>query len=119
MISKTKISERTKKKRNPEIIETINIAKKNGLLELAKRISASKSQYTNLNLDQLSNLKGNKIMVVGNVLGYGEINKKINISAIKFSKQAIQKLEKANCKISNIREEIVKNNKLKDVEIIW
>ena len=85
---------------------------------MAKSLSAPKSNYINLNLDKLNNVKGNKIIVIGNVLGQGEINKKIDISAIKFSKRAIEKLNRANCNIIKIKEQITKNKKLDGVEII-
>jgi len=119
MISKTQISKRTLKKRNPEIVETIKLAKENNLLNLAKKISAPNSQYKKINLDELEKeTKGNKIMVVGKVLGSGEIEKKVDISALSFSESAKEKLKKAGCKINSIKEEIKGNNKLEGVEII-
>lgn len=118
IISKTQISKRIKKKRNPEIIETINLSKKNNLLGLAKKLSAPKSQYTNINLDELNKLKEEKVMVVGKVLGSGEINKKISISALAFSQQALEKLRKANCDMKTIKEELSLNKSLKGVKIL-
>jgi len=85
MISKTKINKRIQRKRNPEIIETMVLAKKNNLLELAKRLSAPQSNYTKINVDELNKLKENDIIVVGKVLGSGDIEKKMNISALAFS----------------------------------
>lgn len=118
MISKTQISKRIEKKRNPEIIETINLAKKNNLLELAKKLSGPSRSYRNINLDELDKINKEKIMVIGKVLGAGNINRKIEISAMGFSKQAIEKLKKADCKISKIKDEIKDNKKLEGVEII-
>ena len=57
-------------------------------------------------------------MVIGKVLGEGEIEHKINISALSFSKQAKEKLKKAGCEIRTIKEEIEKNHKLEGVKII-
>ncbi len=119
MISKIKISKKILNKRNPEIIETIKIAKNNKLLELAKKISGSSRLYRNVNLNQLESIKNNKIMVIGSVLGSGDVNRKFEVSALKFSKQAIEKLNKSGCKISKIKEEIIKNKNLDGVEIIW
>jgi len=118
MISKTKISKRTKAKRNPEIMETINLAKKNDLLDLAKKLSAPRSQYKNVNLDELDNVEGDKIIVIGKVLGSGEIKRKIRVAALGFSDSARDSLNKAGCDIKSIRDEIKNNNKLEGVEII-
>ena len=112
MISKTKISKRTKAKRNPEIMETINLAKKNDLLDLAKKLSAPRSQYKNVNLDELEE---DKILVVGKVLGSGEIKRKIRVAALGFSDSAKDSLNKAGCDIKSIRDEIKNNNNFVNV----
>jgi large subunit ribosomal protein L18e len=118
MISKTQIEKRLQKKRNPVIVRTIMLAKKNGLLDLGKKLSAPASQYTNVNLDFLNSMKEDKIMVVGKVLGQGDIEKKIKISALGFSESAKEKLKKAGCEIKTIEEEIEANKKLEGVKII-
>ena len=118
MISKTQIDKRLKKKRNPEIVETILLAKKYGLLDLGKMLSAPASQYTKINLDGLSEVKGDKIMVVGKVLGQGEVDRKIRVSALGFSEQAREKLKKAGCEVKSIKDEIEGNKKLEGVEIL-
>ncbi len=118
MITKTQISKRILKKRNPEIVETIELAKKNDLLDLAKRLSGPVRLYKSVNLDELDDVKGDKIMIVGKVLGSGEVGKKIDISALGFSDNAREKLKKAGCKVNSIKEEIKNNNKLEGVEII-
>ncbi len=118
MISKTQISKRTIKKRNPEIVNTIRLAKEKGFLELAKKLSAPKSQYKNINLDVLDRAEGNKFLIVGKVLGSGDIKKKVNISALGFSEQAREKLKKAGCEIKTIKQEIEKDKELKGFTII-
>jgi len=118
MISKTQISKRILKKKNPEIVNTILMAKKNNLLDLAKRLSGPISKYTKINLEDLNNYDEKKIMVVGKVLGSGEIDKQIKVSALGFSKQAEEKLIKANCEIKTIKDEMESNNKLEGVKII-
>ena len=118
MLSKTQITKRTEKKRNPEIVETIDLAKKEGLLDLAKKLSAPKSKYKNVNLSDLDKLEKDKVLVIGKVLGQGEISKKIKISALGFSEQASEKLKKTGCEVRSIRDEIKKNKKLEGVEII-
>lgn len=118
MISKTKISKRTKAKTNPELMETINLAKKNNLLDLAKKLSAPRSNYNNVNLDELDSIEGDKIMVIGKILGSGDIKRKIDVSALSFSQQAKDKLNKAGCNVKTIKEAIEKNSKMEGVKII-
>ncbi len=118
MISKSQINKRIVKKTNPAVIETIKLAKKNNLLNLAKRLSSSRSNYKNINLDELNKIKSDKIIVIGKVLGSGEVNKKISIAALSFSEQAREKLKKAGCEVRTIVEEIRMNSDLKGVEII-
>lgn len=118
MISKTQISKRTEKKRNPVIIEAIKLAKKHNLLELAKKLSSPKSNYAHINVEELNEIEGNNIMVVGKVLGSGKISKKITVSALSFSQQALDKLKNANCEIKTIAEHIGKNKSLEGVKLI-
>jgi len=118
MISKTQISKRKKKKRNPELVKTIELAKKNNLLVLGKKLSGPTKLHSKINLDELNDLEDNKIIVVGKVLGMGSINKKISISALSFSEQAKEKLKKVDCEIKTIKQEIEKNPKLEGVKII-
>jgi len=117
MLSKTQITKRASKKRNPEIVETIKLARKKGELELAKRLSGPNSNYTKINVDQLNDIKEDKILIVGKVLGVGEITKKKHIIALGFSKQALEKLKKAGCETLTIKQALEKS-KLKDFKII-
>ena len=118
MKSKTKIEKQSQRKRNPEIVETIKMARKNNLLDLAKKLSGPSRLYKKINLDELEKIEGDNIMIVGKVLGSGEINKKIEVSALGFSEQAKEKLKKAGCKINNIKQEIKDNKRLEGVELI-
>lgn len=118
MISKNQISNRAKKKKNLEIIEIINLAKKKNLLELAKKLSAPRSQYKSINLDELEKINKNNVIVIGKVLGSGDINKSIKIAALDFSEQAKEKLKNANCSIESIKSFLDKNSKLEGVELL-
>ena len=118
MISKTQISKRVKRKTNPELVETIALAKKNNLLELAKKLSGPTRMQKKINLDDLNKLKEEKVLVVGKVLGDGKIKKKIKIAALGFSESAKEKLKKAGCKTLTIKQAIEKNKKLEGVKII-
>jgi len=117
-ISKTKISKKAKRKTNPGLVETINLAKKNNLLELANRLSGPTRLQKRINLEDLNKIKEDKILVAGKVLGKGDIEKKISISALSFSESALEKLKKKACNIKTIKQEIEKNKKLEGVKII-
>ena len=118
MISKTQISKRTTRKRNPEIVETIELAKKNGLLDLAKKLSAPKSQYKSVNLSEIGDVGSEGVLVVGKVLGSGEVERKLRVAALGFSEQAKEKLKMAGCEVKTVKEEVQKNKDLKGVKII-
>jgi len=118
MISKTQINKRLQKKRNIEIVETVHLAKKHNLLDLAKKLSAPASQYIKINLDKLNEIKGDKVLIVGKILGQGDINRKFSVSALGFSEQAREKLKKAGCDVKTIKQEIELNKKLEGVEIL-
>jgi large subunit ribosomal protein L18e len=118
MISKTKISKRTIKKTNPELVKTINLAKKNNHLGLAKILAGPTRQQIKINLTELNELNEKNIIVPGKVLGSGEIKKKLNISALSFSEQAEEKLKKQGCDIKTILRELENNPKLTGVKIL-
>ena len=118
MISKTQISIRTKKKKNPEIVETIVLAKKNNLLDLSKKLSMARSKYKDINLDELEKVEGDRILVVGKVLGSGNISRKIGVAALSYSKQAREKLKNAGCDVKTIKEALNKNPTLDGVTIL-
>lgn len=118
MISKTQIAKRTKKKRNMELVRTIELAKKNNLLDLAKRLTGPTRQQTSINLRELNDVEEKSVVVVGRVLGQGEIEKKMTIAALGFSEQAKEKLKKHGCEIKTIKQEIESNKTLKGVKIL-
>ena len=105
-ISKTKISKKTRRKTNFELIETIELAKKNNLLDLAKKLLKPTRLQSRVSLDKLNKLKESKVIVIGKVLGPGEIRKNIEVAALGFSEQARTKLNKAGCKTMTIKDAI-------------
>ena len=117
-ISRTEISKRTERKRNTELVDTINLAKKNNLLDLAKRLSAPLSQYTIINLDQINHIKEDKLIVVGKVLGQGELHKKVKIAALGFSESAKLKLKKNGSEFLSIKHELEKNHELGGFKVL-
>jgi large subunit ribosomal protein L18e len=117
-ISKTQITKRLQKKTNPDVVETIKLAKKKGLLELAKKLSAPRAQHKKINLEEINQLKEDKIIIVGKVLGNGILESKKQIIALGFSEQALEKLKKAGCDIRTIKQEIENNKSLEGVKIL-
>jgi len=120
MKSKTKISKQAKKKFNPELVETIKLAKNSEkFLGVAHILSSPRRKQINLNLSDIdTKTKENDVVVVpGKVLSQGEMTKKIKIVAFSFSEKAREKLLNAKCDISTISEEI-RSNKLKDFKLL-
>src|SRR4030042_2358540 len=117
-LSKTKISKKTKRKTKPELVETIELAKKNNLLKLANKLSGPTRLQKKMDLEYLNKLKAKKIMVIGKILGKGDMKRKISVSALGFSESALKKLKKSGCEANTIKQEIEKNKKLEEVEII-
>jgi large subunit ribosomal protein L18e len=119
-ISKTSILKKTKKKTNSTLVETIRLANKNNLLEVSKKLARPARMQLKTNLGKINEeaKEGETIMLPGKVLGDGDIDKKIKISAFSFSKSAKEKLEKNGCKFNTIKQEINENPTLKGVRII-
>ena len=95
MKSKTKIEKQTKRKLNPELVETIRLAKKNEKwLEVASILSSPRRERLNINLDKIDKeiKAGETIIIPGKVLSLGEIDKKFKIAALNFSEKAKEKL---------------------------
>lgn len=114
MISKTRLSKRIKRKTNPELVETVRLARKHNLLDIAKLLSSPTRQRVKKNLEELDkeSKKDETIIVPGKVLGEGSISKKVKIIALDFSLSAEEKLKKAGCEISTIKQEMGENKKL-------
>ena len=106
-----------KNKRNPELVETIMLANKQNHLELAKKLSGSTRKQKRINLDQLDKIDDEKVLIIGKVLGKGNISKKKKIRALSVSESAIEKLNKAGCEFKTIKEELIKG-KIEDFKII-
>ncbi|MBU2612694.1 MAG: uL15 family ribosomal protein [Nanoarchaeota archaeon] len=108
--SKTKVERQLKNKNNPELVETIVLAKKNPKwVEVASLLTGSRKKRRNVNLDELEGIPSQNVVVCGKVLSDGEISKKLKVVALSFSQKAKEKLLKAGCEVSTIMEEIKKN----------
>ena len=121
MKSNTKINDQLRRKRNPELVDTIIQARKNGAWKRVSEILSSprkNKMEKNLNKINEESKEGETVIIPGKVLSMGELNKKIKIIAFGFSKSAEEKILKAGGKISTILDEIKKNPDAKGVKIL-
>ncbi len=120
-MSKTKLKLRARKKTNPELMETILLARKNqAWLKIAKIIAGPRRLQPSINLSEIDkNSKiGDTIIVPGKILSKGEITKKIKLSALSISAQAKEKLKSTKSEFIHLIEEINKNKKAEGIKII-
>ncbi|MFH1326775.1 MAG: uL15 family ribosomal protein [archaeon] len=114
MKSKTKIEKQTKKKHNPELVETIRLAKKSkAWLKVASILSSSRKNKIQINLNEIKE----DVVVPGKVLSQGEIGK-TKVVAFSFSEKAKEKIVKAGGKTINILDEIKSNPEMKGLKIL-
>lgn len=121
MKSKTKINEQLKRKRNPDLVDTIISSKKNDKwLRISDILASPRKNKIEKNLDVINrdSSEGEIVIVPGKVLAMGELNKKIKIAAFGFSKNAREKILNSGSKILTIDEEIKSNPDAKGVKIL-
>lgn len=121
MKSNTKISKQTKRKTNNELIRIVNLSKKNkNWAEVAEVLSGPTRKLISANLSEIDDGAEEKDVVIipGKVLSMGKINKKIKISALKFSNGAIEKLKENKINFNTIEEEIKSNPEANGVKIL-
>ena len=120
-ISKTTIKFNAKRKTNPLVSDTLNLALKNkNWLPIAKTIASSRRKYSSVNLSEIDRqtTAGDTVVVIGKVLGSGDISKKVRVCAFGFSSSALEKLKKSKSEPVSILEEIKKNTKAEGLKII-
>src|SRR3989344_7211963 len=96
-LSKTKIKFNLKKKTKPSVVAAINLARKQkGWLLVAKALSSSTRKYLKINLSDIDSQtkEGDTVIVIGKVLGSGNVTKKVRLCALGFSTSAVEKLKK-------------------------
>lgn len=116
MSKKTTI--KIERKTNPRIKNLIFLLKEVGYennskvwLSMAKKIINSSKNYSSLNLSKINRYtKENEIIVVpGKILGSGDLNHKLTISALGCSLSALNKIKSINAAYIPIEELIKKN----------
>jgi len=114
--SKTKITKQTSSKTSKYLVVTIKEALKNpAWIEVAGILSRPKRNRMNANISELSG--ENTIIVCGKILSEGEVDKKIKVAALGFSEAAKEKLLKAGCEVSLLKDEIKNNPEAKNIEV--
>jgi len=116
MISKTKIEKRIQQKNNPELVEALIVLKKNNP-EVAKGLAMPVKKQKVWNLDEISKKAKGDVIVIGKVLGMGELERKIKIVAWNASENAKEKIKKRG-EFVYLVDEIKKNPELKGLGIL-
>ena len=112
---------------NPKNIETIIILKKQSKLEnskiwktIAKNLVKSHRKSIAINLSRLNRSTGDNetVVVPGKVLGSGQINHSLNVTALLFSNKAKKKIEAAKGKCLSFSDLIKENPKGSNIKIV-
>ncbi|MEM3112855.1 MAG: 50S ribosomal protein L18e [Candidatus Pacearchaeota archaeon] len=120
-MKKTRIEKKLRRKTNPNLVETIIKSKKSkNWQKISHLISMPKRKMIVANLDEIDkqSIDGDFLVVPGKVLGVGELNKRVKISAYSFSSSAKEKLNNAKIEVLTIQEAIQKNPEAKNIKII-
>jgi len=121
MISKTKIKKKIRNKTNTEVsnlVRDLMKQKKKLWLDVAKYIAKPKGKAVSVNIEKINKLsKGNEIIIVpGKVLAEGNLEHNIILAALKYSKDAREKLSQ-KASIMTIPELIKKYNEFKNINV--
>lgn len=120
-LSNTRFKARVKRKTNPALVETLNLANESaGWSKLAKILSSSTRKYSSLNLSQIDaeTKEGDTVVIPGKVLSSGNITKKVRICSLSISQSAKDKLKSTKSEYASIAEEIKSNKKGEGIKIL-
>ncbi len=107
-----------------EIITGLNtISRENGSSlwrDVAERLASGRRRYSAVDLGKIERMcaDGDHVVVAGSVLGGGKLEKKVTISALKFSKQAEGKISESGSKIMTLLECASENPKGTGIRVI-
>lgn|SRR3989338_2846632 len=103
-----------------ELIKELRKQKKGVWADLALRLEKPSRQAIEVNLSSISrNVKDGEVALVpGKVLGDGTLKKKIDVAALNFSMNAVQKITESKGKCLSIKELMAENPSGKNVRII-
>lgn len=120
MKSQTKINKQVQKKTDNSLKElVIAMKKKSHWKPVAEILAGPRRHWMNLNIQKVSDLakNGETIVVPGKVLSLGELDKKITIIAVNFSKQAAYKIKKSGSEALTMHEGFNKHKEGKEIKI--
>ncbi len=109
------------RKTNPTLVEVIRKASKlKEWRRAAEILAGGNKRYSSLNLSQIDEKSeaGDTVVVLGKVLSFGELTKKLKICALSFSKSAEEKITKQKSEAVLLIHEISKNHKAEGVKIL-
>jgi large subunit ribosomal protein L18e len=121
MISNTSIAKRIPRKMDTYIVDTIFAAKKQKKWnKVAQIVSGGRRRYNDVNLKKKDkeSKDGDVVVVVGKVLGVGQLTKKVKICALYFSQSAHEKIKQNKSEAIKLVEEIKKNPNAEGVKLI-
>jgi large subunit ribosomal protein L18e len=118
MTNKTQINRKMKRKTNTVLVQTIFLAKKANLLDLANKLAGSTKRHAAVNLNKINDSKKDVIIVPGKVLSLGEIKRKCKVYALSYSQMAREKLERAGCEANSILSGLKESKKLEGELIV-
>ena len=121
------MSRKISSKENPELKETVNqllqISRENGSVfwrDIAKRLMKPKSSYSRTNVGKIEyeTTDGETVVVAGYVLGTGYMKRKVTVSALKASPQAMKKMTDGGSRYVTLVELAKENPKGTNIRIL-
>ncbi len=114
-------------KTNPKLIELIGTLKEKSYKEdvaiwkdIAKRLERSNRRKAEVNISKINRHSSPEetVLVPGKILGSGELDHKVKVVALGFSKKATEKIDAAGGKCLDITEILDENPKGSKIRII-
>jgi len=115
-ISKTKIENRMKSKKDVNLVRTIIKLKKTNPV-VAKELARPKRKWPAINLKEVDMINGD-VLVAGKILSAGDLSDSKKIVAWSASVKALEKIKNAKGSFVTITEEIKKNPELNGFNIL-
>jgi large subunit ribosomal protein L18e len=88
--------------------------------DVARRLERSTRRQAEVNLSDINRISNEKqtVLVPGKVLANGQLDHKVSVAALNFSKTAQEKIEKSGGECISISEIIEKNPKGSNIKIV-
>lgn len=120
-ISQTKLKFRIRKKTNSNTVDLLRLGRhQKSWNSVLKIISSSTRNYSSINLARIDaeTKAGDTVVIVGKVLGSGNVTKKLRICALSISQDAKDKLKESKSEYVSLMEEIKSNPKATGIKLI-